>query len=420
MKLVQSVSHVDLTAAIRQMAWIGFLSSKNGNSMLNESVLMVVSRRASRYPKFKQLVWLAARIFGETRCYVPETEHERGWPAAANFMFKTSLEHVERHFPDDVFFLEPDGTPVTPDWFDVIQEEWVVAQSQGKNFMGAYVPHSPSHMTGIAVYGKDWRKYAPRCATTPDHDAFDTWAAPEIVPNCHFVKLIQHVFRRHAPGWSVPAIGILQPGAVLFHQDKTGKLIYLLDDAYYGGECRSHPLFGYATLTNDEIVMRKFYHAGNITRAIKAQGKRFDFQAIDILGGSVPGVFITDIEADQAALAELTADPTSGVSEVSQEEWERLAKKKAPKARNLSISQPLKGTLPQAALLPTPSNSPAVVVAEPLAGSSASEKGQGPIKDIAEVIKVAKVELAQLPNIGPRLPRPQKTKNYNINRETPA
>lgn len=422
MTIVIAVSHVDLTQALRLMAWIGFLSSKNGNNMLNESLLVVVSRRASKHSRFKQLAWLSARIFGEARCLVPDDEHEVGWPGSANWMFKTGLEHVERHFPDDIFFLEPDGIPVCPDWFEVIKEEWEDARAIGKAFLGAYVPHTPSHMTGIAVYGKDWRRIAPLLSTCPDHDAFDTWSSPEVVPNAHFTKLIQHVFRRHDPGWSPPHLGILAPTTVLFHQDKQGKLIYMLDQAHFDYECKEHPLFGYATLTSKEIVMRKFYQAQNVTKAIVAHGKRFQFEALDIHGGSVPGAFTSDVDSDQIALAELTANPATGVTEISEGEWEALTKKKAPPAPSSNTSKPSSGTLPQAALLPTPSNSPAVLVAEP--GSEGSKPAvpgvTGPIKDIADVIKTDIVKPAQMDTIGTKLPRPDKKKNFNINREKEA
>jgi hypothetical protein len=410
MKLVIAVSHVDLMAALRQMAWIGFLSERHGNSMLNESLLLVVSRRAAGYSRFKQLCWLSARIFGESRAFVPDEEHETAWPGAANWMFSQALCHAEHFFPgEDIFFLEPDGTPLFPHWYDKIQEEWMVAQENGKNFMGAYVPHDHSHMTGIAVYGHNWRTVAPSLVTSPDRDAWDTWSAPEVVPNCHFVKLIQHVFRRHEPGWSVPSLAILDKDAVLFHQDKKGKLVYMLDHAYHGGECAAHPLFGYSSLSNEERAMRRFYYAQNVTRAIVAHGRRFQFEALDCHGGSVPGAFSTDLEADQAALSELTSNPTTGVVEISAEEWENCTKKKVPQAPSTSTSKPSSGILPQAALLPTPSKSPAVLVAEPSAVTKEAAPG-GPIKDIADVIKTDTVQPAQTANIGTKLPRPENKK----------
>ena len=418
MKLVLAASHTDIKAALRLMGWLGWLSEKNDRSMLNESVLLVVSRRASRYPKFKELCWLAARIFGEARCYVPETEYEHGWPGAANWMFQKALEHVERHFPDDIFFLEPDGMPITPDWYDRIQGEWLDAQAKGKTFMGAYVPHDVNHMTGIAVYGKNWRKVAPSLINVPDNDAWDTHAGKETVPNAHLTKLIQHVFRRHDPGWGVPSLGILDRNAVLFHQDKMGRLPALLDQAYYSGQCRVHPLFSYELLGREDAVMRKFYYAANVTKAIVAHGKRFPFEACRIHGGAIPGSYSTEVETDQAALAELTGNPATGVTELPKEEWESVTKKKAPMPQHLNTSSPLKDSLQKVALLPTPSQSPAVPVAEPGSQASKSAPGiTGPIKDIADVIKTDTVQPAQLSNIGTKLPRPEKRSHFNINRQ---
>lgn len=417
MILAINCSHVDISLALRQMLWIGFLSEKNGNSMLNESLVLTASRRASRYPKFQYLDWLAARIFGRYTCHIPDTEHEVGWPGAANWLFGRALFHVEQ-FEDDVFFLEPDAMPLVPTWYDRIQEEWVVAQENGKTFMGAMVP-KPDHMTGIAVYGKGWRKVAPSLVSVPDAEPWDVYSAPEVVPDCHFVEIIQHVFRRHDPGWSVPSLAIVDPKAVIFHQDKQGKLVCLLDQEYHSGECSIHPLFGPAVISSEEKVMRKFYYAVNATRAIQSHGKRFLFEALDCHGGAIPGAFSTESETDQVALADLTCNPTTGVTEISQQEWENVTKKKAPLAQNSNISKPWSGTLPQAALSTTPSGKAAVVVAE--AASSASRDGTpGVIKDIADVIKTDVVQPAQTANIGTKLPRPEQRKQFNINREKAA
>lgn len=421
MQLVINSCHVDLKAALRQMLWVGFLSHKNGNSMLDESLLLVISRRASRFPMFRQLCWVAGRIFGEARCYVPEIEYEHGWPDSPNWMFKQALEHVERYFRDDIMFLEPDAIPLCPEWYDKIQAEWVVAQANGKTFLGAFVPHSPNHMTGVSVYGRSWREKAPKLVNVPSRDAWDTYSADQTLPNCQVTKLIQHVFRRGDPNWQVPSLQILDPNAVIFHQDKRGKLIYLLDQTYYNSECSAHPLYGYAGLADDAIVMRKFYYAQNATRAIVSGGKRFVFDALPCHGGAVPGAYSTELEAEQLALSEAISDPTTAVTEITKEQWENCTKKKAPPARSSSTSEPSRlsspsSRLPQASILPTPSQSPAVLVAERGSSPSGSEvpKAGEPIKDIADVIRTDTVRPAQLPNIGTRLPHPSKSSHYNF------
>jgi hypothetical protein len=317
MTLVLAYSDKDILQAIRVMAWIGFLSQKHGNSMLNERILLVASRRAAQRKKHRHLCWLASRIFGEARCFVPETEHEGAWPGPANWMFQQALEHVERHFQDDILFLEPDGTPLCPDWFEQIQAGWLEAQGNGKTFLGARVLIDIPHMTGIAVYGRNWRKVAPSLVNVPDSVPWDLHAAAQALPHCHFTKLIQHVFHRHDPGWVVPSLGILDPKAVIFHQDKSGRLINILDSAFYVNECFRHSLFNYVAVSQEETVMQKFYHAENVTRAITSHGKRFRFDALDIHGGAIPGAYATDSESEQIALADLTSNPTTGVTEIT-------------------------------------------------------------------------------------------------------
>jgi len=272
-------------------------------------------------------------------------------------------------------------------------------------------------MTGIAVYGRDWRLLAPSLVTCPDRDAWDTWAAPEVVPQCHFVELIQHIFRRHEPGWN-PSLEVLKAKTVLFHQDKRGKLIELLDMAFYGGECAAHPMFSYSAINDGDTVMRKFYYADNATRAIMAGGRRIVFETLECHGGSIPGAYTTDKEGEQAALAEATSNPSTGVSEITEKEWENCTKKKAPPSTAPATSPPSRGTLPQAAILPTPSKSPAVLVGEPASKVSGEQQASGPIKDIADVIKTDTVEPAVVANIGTKLPRPEKSKKFNLARNT--
>lgn len=396
MQLVLAYSNGDLIQAGKLIRWIGFLSQLNGNSMLQESILLVPSLRASRLEKHKELCWFAAKVFREARCFVPEPEHEVGWPGAANYCFEQALKHVEQHFHEDMTWLEPDGIPLCPDWWDKWTAEWEVAKSLGKRFMGNEVPHSMPHMTGIAVYAADWRDYAPTLDHCPDNDAFDTHAGHQVLPNCHVTPLVQHVFRRHDPGWTVPSLGILDKRAVIFHQDKKGVLIRLLDQFLYGGECQFHPMFGYDHLYQPQLGMTKFYHTVNATRMAVSDGHRFIFNQLECFGGSIPGVLVTDVQEDQVALSSLTSNPASGITEITQEEYEEITKKKWSPLRS-STSESSNGQQPrspQTPLIATPSKSPAVLVADPLSNPNtegAPVVTQGNIKDINDVLKVEKV-----------------------------
>lgn len=407
MMLTLAICDRDLSQALRLVKWIGFLSSKNGNSMLEESCLLVVAQRAARRAQFKELCWIASKIFREARCFVPPSEHEVGWPGSANWMFSQALLHIEEHFMEDCFFLEPDGIPLTPEWYDKWLGEWADARSNGKSFLGGHVPHTTPHMTGIAIYGADWRDLAPMLVQSPDHDAFDCYGAPQLMAHAQFTPLIQHVFRRHDPGWAVPSVGILDRRAVLFHQDKKGVLFPMLDAARFGGECADHPLFGYRNSYTQPAAMRRFYSCANATKTWKSHGYPFVFDKLEAFGGSIPGVFTTEFEGEQNALADLASNPVSGIREISQEEWEQMTKKKWVPLTS-SASKRSSEILPGAPILATPSQSPAVLVEEPLPPSTDISGATRPaIKDIDEVLKVSSVVPSE-PHAAVKGKRPRK------------
>lgn len=382
----------DSAGALRLIKWMGFLSEAYCDHLKHEKILLVASHRATRTDRHKQICAMAALVFGEARCHVPETEHEVGWPGAANFMFREALLHIEKHFPDDMLWLEADATPTKPSWLADIEDEWEIAVKSGKSFLGAFVPHNVNHMTGIAVYSRDWRQRAPRLCCCPDHDAWDCFAAPEVLPNAKFTTLIQHVFKRHERGWAIPAMAILDPRAAIFHQDKTGKLVQLLDEHHFGGECLDHPLYGYRYLSYPEKVMWRFYHCANASKGHKAGNMVFHFDHVAIHGGAMQGAYATDEQEKQLALDELVHNPASGITEMTKDQWEGFTKKKiSPEQPGQNISNALARTYPPIALTPTPSKSPAVLVevrSTPLGETSVD---LAEVTDINEVIKVGKV-----------------------------
>lgn len=395
MRLVIPYSAHDIAGALRLVKWIAFLSSRVAHSMQEESIVLVAAPRAARMKDHSAIVRTATAAFGECTVYVPEEEKEIGWPGSANWMFETALEYVEKTFGDDMLWMEPDAAPLCPPWYDYIKREWVVAQQKGKLFMGNLVQVGVPHMTGIAVYGEDWRQAAPSLVTCPDEQAFDVHSAEEVLPLAHITPLIQHVFHRHEPNWKVPGLAAIDERAVIFHQDKRGILIGLLDRVCFNGDCQSHPQYTYQS--ESVPVMRKFYRVANATKAVKSGGRRFVFSPLPAFGGAIPGEYSTESEADQATLDDMAQNPASGVTELSQEEWEGLTKKKAPSAMsNTTTSQPLKPSPLNLPIKQTPSKKTAEVVEEP--AKSVSENpgtGSKAIKDIDEVLKTAPVKPAQ-------------------------
>lgn len=390
MLLALAISHIDISQAERLVKWIGFMAEQNGGNLRKETVIAVWSVKSAFLRPTERIDKMLKATFGEVVDLVSE-EHEVGWPGAANRMFLTVLEVAEK-LCKPVFFLEPDGVPITPDWFHAIQEEY-----RAVPFMGGYVPTPPPpHMTGIAVYPPNWRDYAPSLANVPDSAGWDTYCADAVNSNAAFTPLIQHVFRRHEPGWSISGLNALDKRAVIFHQDKYGKLIQMLDDANYDGACARHPIFGYTLPSTEDPVMTKFYRCANATKAIQANGRRFVFDPVASFAGATPGVYSTESPSEQDMLADLVQNPTTGISEITQQEWERLSKKKWSHPV-LATSKPLKPTLPKAVISPTPSRQDAVVVAEPLsvAGDPSAPAGLSGIKDINDVLKLDTVVPSQ-------------------------
>lgn len=364
MLLVLGYSHKDITQALKVLKWIGFLSHKAGRSMKRESLLLVTSRSAVRFRRHREILDLVARVFGEIHVHTPATEHEVGWPGACNHLFAEALLCVERSFPQDFLWLEADSEPTRPSWFDEIKRETELAHQEGKTFVGNIVRYDPVHLTGIAVYGKNWRKVCPDLVRVPDTQAWDAHCGSEVLPHSRITNLIQHIWKEPR----INDISIVNPETAIFHQDKTGRLIELFDQHHYQGECNRTELFRYDYLAQPESPMPlKYYRAENSNRVIVQNGLRFAFEPYGQFAGTYLGTYITNKENEQVALDQLASNPRNAIYEISQEEWFSLTKKKITPQSPVSI--PLnKISHPSWTVLK--GNRAAVVVEEPRSVSS--------------------------------------------------
>lgn len=385
MLLVISISHKDISNAIRLVKWIGFLSS--WDDLHKETVLLVPSRSVAKTMKSKmsELADAANTTFGKAFCFVPDKEDERGWPHSPNFMFLQALEHVERHFKDDVFWLEPDAIPINRDWFSMIKGEFLEkAVPAGKTFMGDHVQFTKPHMSGIGVYGKDWRAVAPMLSES-SAAPWDVYANEQIMASAHFTDLIQHV--PNAP--YIGSLRVLKSGAVVFHSDKQHRLMRLLDLLRFNGEFFG----GEMDVVTERVITMKYYHADNATSRIKAGDVEIRFEPYGIIAGAVHGVFATDVEAEQWALSRIVG--SSGVSEITKEEYDD--KKKAVASNN---SGPLSPRLQQIADRVAPGQE--VAVADVVKAGKEDESGPdlpqspvplgGSIDDVLEMQRIRPVD----------------------------
>lgn len=158
-------------------------------------------------------------------------EDESGYPKSASHLFLRTLEYCESRYPNEpVLWLEADTLPMFKGWHKAIADEYAAC---GKPFMG-YIErgHGFAHLAGVAVYPHNWRTASPLLAnvlSAPDifwgkgkGQAFDTYAAPETVPQAAEARTIQQIWRPNLPVTEKWIRSNVKPGVALFHQIKDG------------------------------------------------------------------------------------------------------------------------------------------------------------------------------------------------------
>lgn len=225
------VSRKDVELAKTWLRWVSVL-----NSMTPKTMKLVVCYTRDTYAVDLQAMSDARGCMIADFAPIPDL-HETGYPGSASHLFLRTMEHCEHEYPGHpVLWVEADAIPMHPNWFHAIEEEY---QSCGAPFMGHLELNvTPPHMAGVAVYPPDWRARAPRLAKVmqaPDlprqwgrgkGQAFDTYAAPDVLPQAVQAKTIQQIW--NPPIWSEKNLHLIREQTALFHQCKTGGLIKAL------------------------------------------------------------------------------------------------------------------------------------------------------------------------------------------------
>lgn len=214
----------DLAAAQRLAEWIRDLGGAHGHSLflIRDSRIDLAQAQALKDVFLESFGFVVMLDF---------TDHYKKWPQAPGAAFSMIARHIGSNSKEPWLWCEPDCVCLRPGWLDAIEHEYkTVALPSGKVFMGCFVPGiqtSPDHCSGIAVYPGEVIRHAGNALIAGDR-AWDLAAASQIVPKCHFTKLISHTWRRQSfqtqeeVNVSVPA------EAVLYHSSKDGSLIRLL------------------------------------------------------------------------------------------------------------------------------------------------------------------------------------------------
>ena len=382
----------DICQALRWMQWVSRLGASKS------PIALCFTKWASAQRAHKEILVHAERCFSDVRPFVPPREIESGWPASPNFMFKSALEFCSGQ---DVLWMEPDAIPVDPDWARIFAREWEEAQANSKQFMGSLSKFGTPHMTGIGVYSARWREFAPQLAAVPDHEPFDSYGGKAVLDNAWLTGLIQHRGADHP----IQSLDQLDADAVIYHPDKDGRLLAMLDADMFCGECSS--THGWSGSNRTKAMARQFYHAENTNRAVRAGNLRFNFESYACFGGAWSGVYTTEIETEIAALNQLASNPRTSVKIIPQSEYEKATQKKMPTVSHAPFPQrkeiPIQGP-------------GAVVVDNPVNVDTTAQPSSKPVADnIDDVLVIGNV----LPDKPEKPDKPERVEKVENLERTP-
>lgn len=157
----------------------------------------------------------------------------RGWPQGPNGMFGSTMIHLANSFKNKyevIYWMEPDSTPVCPNWF------WCLVQEWRKRHPSALIVGSRStidgssqtdHISGACLYHPNIARLMPYL-TTCQTVAWDYLHRDKIIASGGPTKLIQQ--RYHQTG--LPAGVINEPGIVVIHGCKDNSIVNAVKNKY--------------------------------------------------------------------------------------------------------------------------------------------------------------------------------------------
>lgn len=150
----------------------------------------------------------------------------RGWPQGPNGMFGSTMIHIANSFKNKyevIYWMEPDSTPLCPNWFWCLVEEWrkrhpsalIVGSRADCNGDG-----SGDHISGSCLYHPNIARLMPYL-TTSQTVAWDYQHRAKIVVNAGHTKLIQQRYHQK----ELPDGVIEEPGVVVIHGCKDNSVV---------------------------------------------------------------------------------------------------------------------------------------------------------------------------------------------------
>jgi hypothetical protein len=266
--LICSAVHAgDIEEAIRLFKWIAKLSGS-----LKQHDCLLVADPATPFDRLTALRDIAESTFGEVALGVMP-ESVKGWPDGPCAAFRCAAEYVQKHWPVPFLWLEADCVPLKATWLDEIQ---AASESNRGMFLGhvydaegAQVTElGPRFMSGVAVYPPTAFSILKLPLNSPR--AWDVENAELMLLNGAHTPLIRHFWgqpklpptfvrsrNEHTP-INAFTLDAIPAEAVLFHRNKDGSLIRLLE----------RKMFPDAT-PKEKIVVVFPVHNGDIGLAVR-------------------------------------------------------------------------------------------------------------------------------------------------------
>lgn len=218
MIVVFPFSPKDQELALRNAKWITEIGGCRGHE-----VLAIADKRCGTISGEIQAE--LGRAFDKVHPLIAVAQID-GWPQGANYFFRLATSWLQNKPFRYFFWTEPDAIPLKAGWLDAIEAEY---KTCSKKFMGdrVEVKDVPLHMSGIGVYPNPIYNFAGVAYMMHDV-AWDVAAAPQIVPQTHWTRLIEHAWRHPQFTNDSEIETQIRKEAVIFHSSKDGSLIDLL------------------------------------------------------------------------------------------------------------------------------------------------------------------------------------------------
>lgn len=218
----------DQGQALSLLNWIGEMG-------MNHTKLFIL---CSHDCKVSELMEAGKKGFADV-VHIPDVElvnsnwHEEGHhvksAAGPNSLFRQAAWRFYLKEKTPWLFLEPDAIPCHRNWLRDISDEYDMALSKGKCFLGFEVKRDTHpgdvghHMSGIGVYPFDVPQKAHTSISSGD-TAFDIEGASKIVPQMHPSRIIMHRYRPPAFGSQADFEERVPAHLAIYHACKDGSI----------------------------------------------------------------------------------------------------------------------------------------------------------------------------------------------------